>query len=214
LEIARVQARLGLLSDASATLAEARFASSKGGPLEKAQVLLGQALCGQTDGLEAEIHGALSAFQGDAKQVAYRAEVELYLQFSDTLGAEAALEKIGDVEIRSHAARDVALKYAELGDFGKALRISQQRLGATRSELIPDVAEGIAQHARRILPLQSTARHVLLQFSLETARYLDGTFRVLGAIINSRAFALTGEQLRIIADLLLLGAGACAVGEH
>lgn len=204
-EIARHQAKCGNKADSYETLRRAQQAAGGGG-VYKAIVLLGRAQCGDIDGLEIEIENSLTVLHdGDVRHVICRAEVERCLQVQNLKAADYALEKIVDVSVRSHAARSIARKHAELGDFHQALLTAQDKIVAGRSDLIPDVAEAIAGYARTNPLSRADARVTLLDLLLETAPYLDGTYRSIGAIIRSRAFELNGATLQDLARSLVLG---------
>lgn len=201
-EIARSQAKLGEADAARDTLDEAKRICSRGGPDEYASVLLGQALCGQIEGLRSEIENTKTAFQGDARESVCRAEVEMWLHIGEFDHAMVALKEIRDSAVRAHAARDIARKYAGDGAFKKALWVVQQEIGARRSELIPDVAEAIAAFAAVNSSSRGEARSVLLDLLRETAAFLDGTYRLIAAIIHSRVFELDSNALIRIAHSL------------
>jgi hypothetical protein len=204
IEIARHQAKFDNVDATRSTLDEAYRSASAAGPDEQAAVLLGRALCGEVDGLLEETESSKMVMEGDARQVVCRAEVELFLHLGEIDAAEEALEKIEDVDVRAHASRNVARKCADMGNFSRALLIAQRRIGARRSELIPDVSEAIAAHAWANDSSRVHARQVLLNLLQETAPYLDGTYRLIASVVRSRAFALDSSALERLVDSLAL----------
>lgn len=202
-EIARHQAKCGKKADSHETLWQCQQAI-RGVGVDKARVLLGRSLCGDIDGLDVEIENSLNVLQGDARYITYRAEVERCLQLHDFEAADVALAKITDVSIRSHAARSIARKYAEQGNFLQALVTVRDKIVASRSDLIPDVAEAIASYAGMHPESKPDARRILLDLMLETAPYLDGTYRLIAAIIRSRAFDLEDATIQELAKSFVL----------
>lgn len=194
-EIARRAVRLSRFEFAKETLAAARTVSKKGGAKAQARYLDGLARCGILDRLEDEIVWFARdrvrdpSEVDDPLEIVGRAEVERRLRLADFAGATAALELIGQPDNRAKASRSIAVEYATHGRYDDALRMVRDEMrGGRRGEQVPGVAHAVAMHARENPDLRGPARAPLKQLLVESAGFLDGTYRVVSYIIASQAF--------------------------
>jgi hypothetical protein len=174
------------------------------------ELLKGLARAHVLDGLEARIAAAIVS-PGWNRWVAGRAEVErrLALDPADYVGAERALRSIADGKARSHAARSIAEALARQGSYADALQLVHQEIVESNSELVPDVARGVAFHVRTALStgrpdvdeLTISARNTLFRLLQLSAQHLDGTYRVIASMISSRVFMLDLVLLNQVAAL-------------
>lgn len=200
--IARRQVVVDGPSAAHDTLQEAMIAARQLGAVEIARVLLASAQCGLAASLDIG-PGLQSQLETDiySRPLWHRALVELRCH-DNPERADQLLDGIKNVDERARAARNVAKAYVANGNIEAASRVVEQKIGCMRSQLLPDVAEAIAEYCLTHPMLQETARAALENLLLDSACYLDGTYRVLAAILRSNAFNCHDNDLVNLADTM------------
>jgi hypothetical protein len=219
-EIARRQTAAGDVEAARATLSEARDRVTKTGSREgRPHLLKGSARSGalsaeELNNLKWEIVDA-TQFYSKARPLAHRAEVERCLALGDFASAESALDIFDESDERAKAARSIAETYATAGRYDDALRVVNALIGARRGERLPDVADALVAHVLANESYRPAARQVLLELLVATSRHLDGTYRLISAIIASRAFdELTIDALASLIPAMELDVVSSHAGEE